>query len=271
LSLGTLQPSQAIEQKLEEAAFHGIACIVAAGSSGGPVQYPASSPYTLAIAAVGRLNEYPDETWDATTVLPNLIAADGIFSPSFSCTGPEVAVCAPGVAIVSTVPGGFEPQSGTSTAAPHVTGLAALLLAHHPAFQGPLRFRSQQRVAALYSMIRWLCVPYGFGAERTGAGLPRLHGVEQVLQPSPQQAGQRAGSTGNGQAAARNAVAPSAVPGMSFGQPIGSVLSPMAAATLASPVDAAHMTPLYVQPALVAQAWPVQALLESLRRQYLGN
>jgi hypothetical protein len=58
---------------------------------------------------------------------------------------------------------------------------------------------------------------------------------------------------------------------MSFGQPIGSVLSPMAAATHAPPVDAAHMTPLYVQPALVAQAWPVQALLESLRRQYLGN
>jgi hypothetical protein len=127
-------------------------------------------------------------------------------------------------------------------------------------------------VAALYSMIRWLCVPYGFGAERIGAGLPRLHGVEQVLQPSPQQAGQRAGSTGNGQAVARNAGAPSAVPGMSFGQPIGSVVNPMAAATtLASPVDAAHMTPLYIQPALVAQAWPVQALLESLRRQYLGN
>ena len=212
LSLGTLQPSQAIEQKLEEAALHGIACIVAAGSSGGPVQYPASSPYSLAIAAVGRLNEYPDETWDATTVLPNLIAADGIFSPSFSCTGPEVAVCAPGVAIVSTVPGGFEPQSGTSTAAPHVTGLAALLLAHHPAFQGPLKFRTQQRVAALYSMIRWLCVPYGFGAERTGAGLPRLHGIEQVLQPSPQPAGQRAGSTGNGQATARHPATPSAVP-----------------------------------------------------------
>ena len=117
----------------------------------------------------------------------DLIAADGIFSPSFSCIGPEVAVCAPGVAIVSTVPGGFEPQSGTSTAAPHVTGLAALLLAHHPAFLGPLSSRTQERVAALFSMIRWLCVPYGFGAERTGAGLPRLHGVEQVLQPGPEQ------------------------------------------------------------------------------------
>ena len=75
-------------------------------------------------------------------------------------------------------------------------------------------------------MIRWLCVPYGFGAERTGAGLPRLHGVEQILQPSPAEAGQRAGSTGNGQAAARHPAADVAVPGMSFSPPIGSVLSP---------------------------------------------
>jgi hypothetical protein len=133
-----------------------------------------------------------------------------------------------------------------------VTGLAALLLAHYPAFQGPLRFRSPERVAALYSMIRWLCVPYGFGAERTGAGLPRLHGIEQLLQPNPQQAEPGAGSTGNGQATARHPATSSA-------------------ATLAPPVDAVQRTPLYVQPALVAQAWPVQALLESLRRQYLGD
>ena len=118
-------------------------------------------------------------------------------------------------------------------------------------------------------MIRWLCVPYGFGAERTGAGLPRLHGVEQVLQPSPHQTGKSAGSTGNGQAA-RHPVAPSAMSDMSYGQPIGSVLGPMVG-PLTAPIDPAQMAPVYVQPALVAQAWPVQALLESLRRQYLGN
>jgi len=149
--------------------------------------------------------------------------------------------------------------------------LAALLLAHHPAFQGPLRFRSQQRVAGLYQMIRWLSVPYGFGAERTGAGLPRLHGIEQILQPSPHQSGKHAGAAENGQAAARHPATPSAMPGMSFGQPLGSVLSAMAATALTPPVDAVQMAPRYLQPALVAQAWPVQALLESLRRQYLGN
>ena len=241
LSLGSVQRSLAVEQKLEEAALQGVACIVAGGNSGGPVLYPASSPYTLAVGAVGRLNEYPDETWDATTVLPSLVAPDGIFSPSFSCIGPEVAVCAPGVAIVSTVPGGFEPQSGTSMAAPHVTGLAALLLAHHPAFLGPLRARTQHRVAALFNTIRSMCVPYGFGPGRAGAGLPRLHGLERVLQPGPER---------------RREFAPSFAPSAVSSAPLG--------ATIGGPM----VDPLYVQASLVAQAWPVQALLESLRRQY---
>jgi subtilisin len=284
LSLGSPLWSFAIEQKLEEAALHGIACIVAAGNSGGPVQYPASSPYTLAIAAIGRLNEYPDATWDARTVLPNLVATDGIFSPSFTSFGPEIAVCAPGVAIVSTVPGGFEPQTGTSVAAPHVTGLAALLLAHHPAFQDPLQPRNQQRVGALFSMIRWLSVPYGFGELRVGAGLPRLHGLEHLLRAKSERT---TVSTGNGQTASPTAVAPSVLSGVPFGQPVGPVMAPPGP-TLGPPftsavfgaqeapagiavgvVDPAHLVPLYVQ-APLAQPWPVQALLESLRRQYLG-
>jgi len=248
LSLTSPERSQVVEQKLEEVALHGIACIVAAGNSGGSVQYPASSLYTLAVGAVGHVSEYPEGTWDATTVIPGLVAPDGIFAPNWSSFGPEMAVCAPGVAIVSTVPGGFEPLSGTSMAAPHVTGLAALLLAHHPTFQGPLRARTQQRVMALFTMIRSLCVPYAFGPQRTGAGLPRLHGVEPYLRPSIHD--RSGGSHGNGKTTG--------------GMP-GNPSNPFTGAGGGPMID-----PLYVQAALVSQAWPVQALLESLRRQYGG-
>jgi subtilisin family serine protease len=53
---------------------------------------------------------------------------------SFSNYGAtRVDVFAPGEAITSTVPGGgYEPQDGTSMAAPVVSGLAALIMAYYP-------------------------------------------------------------------------------------------------------------------------------------------
>jgi len=270
LNLACPERSQAVEQKLEEAALQGIACIVAAGNCGGPVRYPASSPYALAVGAVGQLNEFPEDTYDATTVVRTLVAPDGTFSPSWTCSGPEIAMCAPGVAVLSTVPGGFGPQSGTAVAAAHVTGLAALLLAHHPAFQGPLRIRNPQRVAALFGMVRRMCVPYPFGPERAGAGLPRLHGVEHLLQP-----GGRHGSPANGQSWATTPWPTS--PAYGIGGGTAGAFSgppfahPESAAVGTSPLDPAAIAPAYLQASLAAQVWPVQALLESLRRQYLGG
>ena len=52
LSLGGAEPSEALEQQIQRAKQAGVACIVAAGNSGGTVQYPASSPHVLAVAAV---------------------------------------------------------------------------------------------------------------------------------------------------------------------------------------------------------------------------
>ena len=108
-------------------------------------------------------------------------------------------------------------------------------------------------------------------------------GAEQILQPSPQQAGRAAPSPGNGGQAAGIPVGPSPAPGVAFGQPLGPMVAPMAgtfAQGFAGPMFAPQeggavitgpvVDPLYIQASLVAHAWPVQALLESLRRQYGG-
>ena len=188
MSLGTQNRSLLIEQKIEEVVLSGIALIVAAGNSGGPVQFPANSTNTLAVSAVGALNEVQENTWDVSQILPELTLDNGVFSPTFSCHGPEVDVTAPSVAIISTGPDGtYFPDSGTSMAAPHVTGLAGLLLAHHPAFQTTYKSKTYTRVFALYNALKHICVPYNFGPGRAGSGMPSVYpiiGQMAVSEPS---------------------------------------------------------------------------------------
>lgn len=173
LSLGGTEPSEALEQQIQRAKRFGVACIAAAGNSGDAVQYPASSPHVLAVAAIGKAGEFPPDSYHSQTMNGD-VDADGFFTARFSCYGPRVDVCAPGVAIVSSVPpNNFAAWDGTSMAAPHVTGLAALVLAHHPAFQGPGRAPNADRVERLFQVIRMSARRVTLGEQtRIGYGMP---------------------------------------------------------------------------------------------------
>jgi len=180
--------SELVAQKITEARLNGVACIAGAGNSGGAVQFPGNVPGVMTVSAVGKLGEYPQDTRHAQRALPQLIAFSGIYATNFSGWGPQVGLCAPGVAIVSSVPGGgYAAWDGCSMAASHIAGFSALLLSHHPMLQS-INFgaRADQRVSILYDFLRAAAIPYAqVDPNRVGAGLPDLQQVPGLL-PSNQ-------------------------------------------------------------------------------------
>lgn len=99
--------SQALHDALISAYNSGILLVASAGNTyGSGVEYPAA--YIDSVIAVSATD-----------------SSDQI--GSFSAIGPEVELAAPGVNIYSTVAGGYDYRTGTSMAAPHVAGVAALI------------------------------------------------------------------------------------------------------------------------------------------------
>jgi subtilisin family serine protease len=120
LSLGSPQASDVIHAAVKAACAAGKFLICAAGNDGSQpgkdtVGYPARWDETIAVAAVDRHGQIAD----------------------FSSRGPEVAIAAPGVDILSTfLSGGYARLSGTSMATPFVSGVVALMLSKHRALGG---------------------------------------------------------------------------------------------------------------------------------------
>jgi subtilisin family serine protease len=136
---------EVVDAAVQYADARDVLMVHAAGNDGANIDSTESYP----------TREYADGGQAALWIEVGASSSDGgeALAASFSNYGAEtVDLFAPGASIYSTVPGnGYERNDGTSFAAPMVTGLAALIMAHHPDLSA----------AQVRSLILETAVPYG--------------------------------------------------------------------------------------------------------------
>lgn len=112
-------PDDPLSIAVDNASALGVVFAIAAGNSGGghTISSPGTARSAITVGAVDR--------FDA-------VATFSSRGPNMKDLSVKPEVCAPGVSIVSSLPGGvYGSLSGTSMATPHVAGVAALLRAVH--------------------------------------------------------------------------------------------------------------------------------------------
>jgi subtilisin family serine protease len=112
MSLGGSDYSYTMAEAVNYAFNQGATIVAAAGNDGSSVSYPGALDHVI---AVGALNTDSNVAY-------------------FSNRGSALDLTAPGVSILSTVPGGYQKMSGTSMASPLVAGCASLLLSVNPSW-----------------------------------------------------------------------------------------------------------------------------------------
>jgi subtilisin family serine protease len=111
MSLQFSSPTEYLHDAILYAVDNDVLVVAASGNSGSSVTYPGKWAETIAVGAMDNT----DARW------------------SSSSFGPELDLVAPGASVTSTwLGGGYNSSSGTSFAAPHVSGLASLLLSIEP-------------------------------------------------------------------------------------------------------------------------------------------
>jgi subtilisin family serine protease len=106
LSLGFGLPDSLVEVAIRDARDRGMLVIVAVGNNRrGPVTHPAACPGAIAVSALGVVGCFPTGSLcEGEDIRPPHAANPDEFIAGFSNFGPEVAITAPGVGVISTLP-----------------------------------------------------------------------------------------------------------------------------------------------------------------------
>ncbi|MGW1887872.1 S8 family serine peptidase [Streptomyces sp. NPDC001970] len=186
ISLAYPVQSQLAAWKLADAHAAGTTVIAPAGDTAGPLTQLATLPGVLAVGAIAHTGTYPVSS-PLTWVQPPW---PGPYPAPFTPTGPGVDLVAPGTAVIATALGdGYAAVDGTAIAAAHVTGLAALLLAHHDHLRTQAVPRTAARADLLYLLLRTACQPLPGADPRLGAGIadaPTALGIPASWQQAEQ-------------------------------------------------------------------------------------
>ena len=172
MSLGASSSTETMKAACDNAYAAGIVIVAAAGNDyGASVSYPAAYDSVIAVSA--------------TDSNDNLA--------SYSNVGPQVELAAPGTSVYSTYKGGaYATLSGTSMATPHVTGVAALVIASNVAeyLDNPDAIRAQLTSTAEDLGPTGFDVSFGYGlVDAENAAPPGTVSPPPEEPPTPTPAG----------------------------------------------------------------------------------
>jgi subtilisin len=171
-----------IEADRITAAFNrGTLVVCSAGNGGGPpVLFPAAEPNALGVSALGFFGAAPATSLDAFNMpmQPDRYTISGGYLAKFSSFGPEIKCIAPGVGVISTVPTGdgttpaYLAASGTSMAAPVVSGCLAALLSRDSGYKSLPR--SRERSVRAWNVLVGTLRSLGLHFAYQGFGVPTV-------------------------------------------------------------------------------------------------
>ncbi|MFC2167967.1 S8 family peptidase [Acidobacteriota bacterium] len=155
MSLGSPQDNASFHETIKKAYLAGIVQISAAGNyglEGGVISFPARYPETIAVSSVDQF---------------------GNMDP-FSSYGDEIDLAAPGVEVWATFKdGSYVFMSGTSMAAPHVTGTVALIFSAAHDSQYDVNHNGIWEPSEILMKLSLTTLDLGLSHEQQGAGLVR--------------------------------------------------------------------------------------------------